>query len=83
MRVMRHIDAHVAGRALDALAPSETVQVDRHVALCPACQQVLHEAQETAHLLTLVVNPVQPPWHCKARVMARIVRDVVRQCSAR
>ncbi len=80
---MRHVNEHAAGRALDALQPAEAAQVDRHVALCSACHRLLHEAQETAHLLTLVVQPVQPPDHCKARVMERIARELFRQRSAR
>ncbi len=80
---MRHVDEHVAGRALDAVPPNEAAQVDRHVAMGPACHQLLREAQETAHLLTLVVQPAQPPCDCKVCVMERIVREVFRQRSAR
>jgi anti-sigma factor RsiW len=80
---MRHVDEQVVGRALDALPPDEAVQVDRHVATCPACHRLLHDVQEMAHLLTLVVPPAQPPYHCKARVMERIVREGARQRSAR
>ncbi len=80
---MSHIDARVAGRALDALPPAESAQVDRHVDVCPACRRVLHEAQETAHLLTLVVHAARPPRHCKARVMERIAREDVRRRAAR
>ena len=80
---MSHIDAHVAGRALDALPPAEAAQVDRHVDMCPACRRMLREAQETAQLLTRAVQAARPPRHCKARVMERIAREDVRQRAAR
>ena len=82
MSDLSHIDDHAAARALDALPPEEAAQVDRHVAMCPACHRLLREAQETAHLLTLVVQPAQPPCDCKVCVTERIVRDVFRQRSA-
>ena len=80
---MSHIAADVAGRALDALPPAEAAQVDRHVDVCPECRRVLREAQETAQLLTLVVETVRPPRHCKARIMERIARGDVRQRAVR
>ncbi len=80
---MRHIDTRVAGRALDAVSPKEAAQVDRHVRRCQACHQALRAAQETAHLLTLVVPPARPPHHCKARVLERIAWDDVRLRGAR
>lgn len=70
-----HIDDQLAGRALNALTAEEQVAVDKHVTTCGPCQDLLIAAQETAHMLALVAQPISPPRYCRARIMAAIERD--------
>ena len=70
-----HIEELAAARALRALPPEEEAQVDEHVASCSPCRHVLDEAEDTANLLALTVQPARPPRRCKLRVMERIERE--------
>ena len=78
-----HIEEEAAAGALRALPPEEEAQVDEHIAQCSPCRHVLDEAEDTAHLLTLIVQPAPPPRHCKVRVMERIEREEFLQRPAR
>ncbi len=70
-----HIQEQAAARALSALPPEESAQVDRHVGTCTECKQVLDEAVETANMIALSVAPAAPPSRCKQRLMARVEQE--------
>jgi anti-sigma-K factor RskA len=70
-----HIEEQVAARALGALPADEAELVDRHADGCPSCKELLLTALESASLLAFAAQPVQPPRHCKARLMERVGRE--------
>src|SRR5687768_16346065 len=70
-----HIDEQVDARALGALPGDEAEQVERHADVCPPCKELLLKALESASLLALAAQPIQPPRHCKARLMERVERE--------
>lgn len=76
MSTMAHIDDQVAASALGALTADEQQQVEEHCAICPTCDQLLQETQESAHLLALAVPATPPPSRCKSRIMQRIENDL-------
>jgi anti-sigma-K factor RskA len=76
MSTMRHIDDQVAASALGALSPDEQQQVDEHRAICPPCDHLLTEAEESANMLAFLAPATPPPSRCKMRLMERIEDDL-------
>lgn len=72
---MRHIEDQVEASALGALSIDEQRQVDEHRAICPPCDKLLAEAEDSANMLAFVAPATLPPSRCKARMMQRIEDD--------
>jgi anti-sigma factor RsiW len=72
-----HITESVEAYALGALDEAERAHVERHIKDCPACRRRLNKAEETAHMLAFVPQPVEPPIRCKRKVLARVEQDAL------
>ncbi len=72
MTIMAHIDEQVAASALGALSPDEQRQVEEHCAICPTCNELLEETQQTAQMLAWSAPAIKPPVWCKTGLMQRI-----------
>lgn len=58
------------GCALDALEPSEEVQLGQHVRACESCSRELEALREGAALFALSSPPAEPPGDLRERVLA-------------
>jgi hypothetical protein len=64
-----------AGFAFGALDPDDQRAIDDHCADCPSCAATLHQARQTAVMLSFVVRPISPPPVAKAELFARIAQQ--------
>lgn len=71
----RHVDDLVDAYALGALEPGEVDLVERHIAHCEGCLELLKEAQASAReLLYGGIAPIAPPPALRARVLDAITK---------
>jgi anti-sigma factor RsiW len=63
------------GFAFGALDPDEQRIIDQHCADCPSCAATLHQARQTAVMLSFAVRPISPPPIAKAELFARIAHQ--------
>ena len=70
------VHEQAAGFALDALDPDEAAEFERHLAICPACEDELAGLQMTAAALAFAVDSAVPRPGLRGRVLdtgARVV----------
>ena len=60
---------------LDAMAPGEREEFERHLATCAACREDVEELRPAAEALPMAAPPVPPPPALKDRVMAEVERE--------
>ncbi len=58
--------------ALDAVDAPERARVERHLAECPACAQIVATYRPVVELLPFAAPPAEPPAHLKQRVLAAL-----------
>lgn len=61
--------------ALGALDEQEIVALHRHLSECDECQTAEREYQESASLLALALDPVEPPSRVRAQLMRHVEGD--------
>ncbi len=66
-----------AGFVLDALEPRQAEEFERHLRLCPDCEQVLEPLRLAAVALAFAGELPQPPAELRRRVVARRLRGRV------
>jgi anti-sigma-K factor RskA len=74
MRI-KHIHEDAASYALGALDARESQEIEAHCAYCGPCDQLAQDAQQIAHRLGFLADPVAPPPGLKQRLMVRLSRD--------
>ena len=64
----------LAAFVLDGLESEEAVEVRRHLASCPRCQDELHELQKVNRALEAAPPPATPPAYLKDEILAQVRR---------
>jgi hypothetical protein len=67
-----HIDDQAGLYVLGALTPDEMAPVERHLAVCFRCRQVVEETRQTIDLLAFAVPAVTPPRHLRQRILSQL-----------
>lgn len=67
-----HVDDLAAGYALGALEPRELATVERHIAHCSHCADIVDGESRTANMLPLVIPSATPGPDVKAALFSRI-----------
>jgi hypothetical protein len=73
---MRCAEIHpsLAAFVLGGLEPEEAVEVRRHLASCPRCQDELHELQKVNRALKAAPPPATPPAYLRDEILAQVRR---------
>src|SRR5688572_24933822 len=71
----KHIHEDAASYALGALDARESHDIEAHCAYCKPCEQLAQDAQQIAHRLGFLADPIAPPPGLKQRLMVRLTRD--------
>jgi anti-sigma-K factor RskA len=73
---MRCAEIHpsLAAFVLGGLESEEAVEVRRHLASCPRCQDELHELQKVNRALEAAPPPATPPAYLKDEILAQVRR---------
>jgi len=68
------IHPNLAAFVLGGLEPEEAVEVRRHLASCPRCQDEVRELQKVNRALEAAPPPADPPSHLKDGILAQVRR---------
>ena len=73
---MRCAEIHpsLAAFVLGGLESEEAVEVRRHLASCPRCQDELHELQKVNRALRAAPPPATPPAYLRDEILAQVRR---------
>lgn len=66
---------HLLSYFLEEMTELETRAFDRHLAVCPACQEELQQLREAWSTLPYSLEEVEPPANMKAEVLGAIVQE--------
>jgi hypothetical protein len=75
----KHIHEDAASYALGALDASESHEIEAHCVYCKPCDQLAQDAQQIAHRMGFLAEPIVPPPGLKQRLMVRLSRDQLEQ----
>jgi anti-sigma-K factor RskA len=72
MTTEEHITEWLPDYVLDLLDPGDKARLDRHLAICPACQEELAAYNEVVGQLALAVPQAEPPAYLKDNVLSAV-----------